>query len=79
MINLLRRPEVLKRYGRARSTLALDIANGLFITPVAIGARCVAWPSFEVEEIIKARIAGKTDDEIRSLVQALLKARKSAG
>jgi prophage regulatory protein len=38
----------------------------------------VGWPSCEVDALIVARIAGKTDAEIRSLVVKLEAARKTA-
>ena len=41
-----------------------------------IGLRAVGWPSYEVAAINAARIAGKTDEEIRALVVKLEAARK---
>jgi prophage regulatory protein len=38
----------------------------------------VGWPSSEVEALNAARIAGKTDQEIRVLVVKLEAARKAA-
>jgi prophage regulatory protein len=40
-------------------------------TPVKLGGRAVGWPEYEVEAILMARIAGKSDDEIRTLVAKL--------
>jgi prophage regulatory protein len=45
---------------------------------VQIGPRAVGWPSCEVAAINAARIAGKSDVEIRALVAKLEAARKSA-
>lgn len=73
-----RLPEVLKQRGRSRSAHYLDIQQGLFTSPVSIGARAVGWPSCEVMAINAARIAGKGDDEIRALVRELEAARKVA-
>ena len=67
---------VLHARGRSRSSHYLDIKNGLFTTPVQIGARAVGWPSSEVEAINAARIAGKSNDEIRALVVQLEATRK---
>ena len=39
--------------------------------PVKLGERCAAWPSDEIAAINAARIAGKTDAEIRELVAQL--------
>jgi hypothetical protein len=34
------------------------------------------WPEHEVDAVIEARIAGKTDDEIRELVRELEQRRR---
>lgn len=74
---ILRLPAVLKERGRSRSAHYLDIQNGLFTKPVVIGARAVGWPDAEVAALNAARIAGKSDDEIRDLVCKLEAARKT--
>jgi prophage regulatory protein len=74
---ILRLPAVLRERGRSRSTHYLDIQQGLFTRPVSIGARAVGWPEHEVATLNDARIAGKTDDEIRALVARLEAARKA--
>lgn len=73
-----RLPAVKFQSGLSRSTLYLRIAQGLWTKPISLGARAVGWPSSEVAAINAARIAGKTDDEIRALVVQLEAARKSA-
>lgn len=70
-IQLLRAPRVLTARGVGRSTHYKDVADGLFTRPVAIGPRAKAWPDFEVDALVRARIAGKSDDEIRRLVKSL--------
>lgn len=70
-IQLLRAPLVLKARGIGRSSHYRDVSNGLFTRPIAIGPRAKAWPDFEVEALVRARIAGKTDDEIKRLVKTL--------
>ena len=47
------------------------IRAGLFPSGVAIGQRAKGWPDYEVKAIAAARIAGKSDDEIRELVLVL--------
>lgn len=79
MINrILRLHAVLEQRGRSRSSHYTDIKTGLFVKPVLIGLRAVGWPSNEVAVINKARIAGKSDQEIRTLVSQLEAARKTA-
>lgn len=68
---ILRIPEVKYQSGLSRSTIYQRIADGLWTKPVSLGARAVGWPSDEVDAINSARIAGKTDEEIRILVAKL--------
>lgn len=72
---ILRRPRVEATSGYSRSTLYLRISEGLWTTGVALGPRAVGWPSGEVAAINAARIAGKSDNEIRVLVAQLHDAR----
>lgn len=74
---ILRLPEVLKRRGRSRSAHYKDIQDGLFPPPIKIGSRAAGWTDQETDTINAARIAGKTDDEIRALVAKLEAARKT--
>lgn len=78
MIKLVRQPQVTNATGKSRSALYAEIAVGLFSKPVKLGKRCVAWPSHEISALNAARIAGKTDDEIRALVTQLEAERKQA-
>ena len=75
-IHLLRMQQLRARYPRGRSTIYMDIAAGLMTPPVALGARCVGWPAREVDQIIAARVAGATDDQIRELVARLIAERR---
>jgi prophage regulatory protein len=45
---------------------------------ISLGGRSVGWPETEVIALNTARIAGKTDAEVRVLVQALEADRKKA-
>jgi prophage regulatory protein len=74
---LLRRPIVEQATGKSRTTIYRDIQRGLFSHPIEIGGARVAWPANEVEAINKARIAGKSDDEIKALVIELEAARRN--
>jgi prophage regulatory protein len=70
-LSILRRTQVEAESGYSRSTIYLRMAQGLWPKPVSIGARAVGWPSGEVDALNAARIAGKTDLEIRELVARL--------
>lgn len=76
--SILRLPAVKSESGYSRSTVYLRIAQGLWPKPVSLGARAVGWPASEIAAINAARIAGKSDDEIRALVARLEAARKVA-
>lgn len=69
--HLYRRPAVEQITGLRRSTIYRRIKSGLFIKPVEIGGERVAWPAHEIEALNKARIAGKSDAEIKALVAEL--------
>jgi prophage regulatory protein len=75
---ILRLPAVKSQSGLSRSTVYLRISQGLWTKPISLGARAVGWPSSEVTAINAARIAGKSDEEIRALVLKLEAARKAA-
>lgn len=75
---ILRLPAVKVKTGNSRSTIYKRIADGLFPKPVKIGPRSGGWPDYEIDTINAARIAGKTDNEIRELVIQLETARKAA-
>ncbi len=75
---ILRTHAVLKRRGKSRSAHYVDINDGLFVKPVSIGRRSVGTPDYEVDALIAAQIAGKSEDEIRTLVVKLETARKAA-
>ena len=74
---ILRLPAVKARTGLSRSTIYLRISQALWTSPVAIGPRAVGWPASEVAALNAARIAGKSDDEIRALVVKLEAARRT--
>jgi prophage regulatory protein len=69
---ILRLPDVKKRRGhRSDASVYNEIKAGLFTTGVAIGQRAKGWPDYEVDAINAARVAGKSDAEIRLLVNLL--------
>ena len=73
---IFRLPAVKAASGYSRSTVYLRIDQGLWTSQVHLGPRCVGWPAKEVAALNAARIAGKSDSEIRSLVLQLEAARK---
>jgi prophage regulatory protein len=75
-LRIIRRPALISRYGRSRSSIYADIKAGLWPAPISLGARCVGWPQHECDAILAARIAGRTDHEIRALVARLKEERQ---
>jgi len=69
---ILRLPAVKKAMGhRADASIYNAIRAGLFTNGVAIGQRAKGWPDYEVDAINAARVAGKSESEIRELVKSL--------
>ena len=69
---------VVEIRGKCRSSHYADIKAGLFPPPIKIGPRAAAHPENETEAVQAARIAGKSDDEIRALVKQLVAQRQAA-
>ena len=69
---ILRLPAVKAKTGhRADASIYNAIRAGLFTVGVHIGQRARGWPDYEVDAINAARIAGKSDDDVRELVKSL--------
>ena len=62
----------------SRSTLYLRVKQGLITPPVRLSERCSVWPEYEISAINTARIAEKSNDEIRELVRQLQQQRTKA-
>jgi prophage regulatory protein len=77
-LKFIRKPELLERFGFSKTTLHTKISKEQFPPPVALGDRAVAWPSHELDAVLAAMVAGKSDDEMRTLVADLVAKRKLA-
>lgn len=78
-MKLLKLPAVLELTATGRSTHHKRIHEGLMTQPVRQGQNSVAYPEHEITAINAARIAGKSDAEIRELVSQLMADRKKIG
>lgn len=74
-IRMLKLPEVERASGLKSTSVYALAKTGLMVPPVKLTPRSSAWPEHEIDAINRARIAGKSDDEIRQLVKELLAAR----
>lgn len=71
-MSILRKPEVKAETGwRSDASVSSAVRAGLLTKPVVLGPRSVGWPDYEVKAIIAARIAGKSDVDIKALVTKL--------
>jgi prophage regulatory protein len=75
---ILRLDQVRQQTGLSRSSIYRQRADGLLTRPVHISEAAVGWPAAEIRAILQARISGKSDAEIRKLVQELEAARGKA-
>lgn len=56
---------------RSHASIYTAIRAGLFPKGVLIGQRAKGWPDYEISAINAARIAGKSDSEMRDLVKVM--------
>lgn len=61
--------------GLPRSSFYSQVAKGLLPPSIQLGPRSVGWVETEINAVNVARILGKTDEEIKSLVMRLVKER----
>ena len=78
-MNILRFKDVTSKFGYpSRTSVYNAMRDGVLTTPISLGARAVGWPDYEINAVCAARIAGKTDADIRSLVTRLHQQRLNA-
>jgi len=76
-MKLLKLADVSRIFGFSRTSIYEQIRDGVFTKPIKVGPKTSRWPDFEVEQIIKARISGKTTKQIRALITSLHASRDS--
>ena len=64
--------------GLSRAAVYAYVGKGLLPKAVKIGERASAWPETEIAAVNAARIAGKSDEEIRELVSSLERQRRAS-
>lgn len=75
-MRIIRMPVLVSQYGEPASTTYWRISRGEQVPPVKLGPRAAGWIEEEVEQVARARAAGKSTEEIRALVRRLVEARK---
>jgi prophage regulatory protein len=78
-------PRKLLKIGAVRDVTALGVTSvyrcvkeGTLPPPVKLSTRSSAWVEDEIAAVNEARIAGKSDDELRRLVARLVARRQQA-
>lgn len=74
---ILRINDVMIRTGLPKSSVYEKVKKEEITAPIPIGTRRVGWPSFEIDEINKALIAGADTQTIKLLVKQLTDARQN--
>lgn len=74
--SLIRIKEVEAKTGLKKSMHYALMGKGLMPSAIRIGERARAWISSEIDAVVAARIAGKSDDDIRELVKVLIAKRQ---
>jgi prophage regulatory protein len=77
-LKVIRKPEACALAGLSNTSLFEQTKAGIFPPPISIGARAVGFISHEIQTVIAARSIGKSDDEIRQIVKALIKQRETS-
>jgi prophage regulatory protein len=77
-ISMVRNTALQTRLGNSRAKIHRDVQDGLLPPPIRLGSRWSAWPDDEIDAIVRARIAGWTNDQLRGLVKDLVARRKNA-
>lgn len=74
--SFINRPrQVAQRAAISRSTFYEQVTSRLWPKPIRLGGRAVGLPESEVTAILRARVAGYSDDELRELVRTIEAAR----
>ncbi len=74
-LRLLRLDDLKDKLAISRSAIYKDMRNGTLPPQIHPTGRTAAWPESEIDTIIRARLRGCTDDEIRGIVSELVKRR----
>ena len=77
-LKVIRKPEACNLAGMSNTSLFEQTRAGIFPPPIPLGARAVGFFLHEIQTILAARSVGKSDDDIRLIVQALIRQRETS-
>jgi len=75
-LQILRKPEAIKSFAFSKSTFQIRINDGLIPPPISLGGRSVGFIKHELQAVLYAMAAEKTEQEIKLLVTSLITKRK---
>lgn len=76
-IKIIRKSEVLEILTISHATLYRRIKDGLIPSAISLGGNSVGYLLHEIDQVVKAMIAGKSESQIKSLVSSLVKQRET--
>lgn len=68
-VRLISLHDVAARCGIKKTRIYQDIRQGILPPPVKRGANCVRWVDHEIANVVAARVAGASDEELRYVVK----------
>lgn len=77
-LKVIRKPEACELSGLSNTGLFNQTKAGVFPPPISLGARTVGFIAHEVQIVLAARSIGKSEIEIKGIVQSLLKQRQDS-
>ena len=75
-INILRLKDACNIFGISRSCFYKQIKAGIYPPSVCLGERSVGWVESELQTILRALVAGKSHDVLKSIVKYLIEKRQ---
>jgi prophage regulatory protein len=76
-IRILRLRETLNRSGLSKTGHYNKVNKGEFVPPIALGERAKGYIEHEVNAVLTAMAASKSEDEIKALVTELVEQRQA--
>ena len=75
MTRLRKLPDVEEQFQSAKTTIYKRVKNGTLPPPMHLGEKSSAWVGTELDAVLAAQVAGRSDGQIRELVKLLVAAR----
>lgn len=77
-INILRLKDACDTFAISRSCFYKRIEIGIYPPPISLGDRAVGWVESELQTVLRALVAGKSHDVLKSIVRDLVEKRQLA-